>query len=39
VLDIGGEEPFVRCERLVEVLDGDTDVMNPPGVHPGGDAI
>jgi hypothetical protein len=34
MLDLGAEEPLVRRERVVEVVNGDTKMMNPPRVHP-----
>jgi len=37
VLELGAEEPLVGRERLVEVLDRDAEVMDPPGLH-GADA-
>ena len=34
VLELGSEEPAVRLEGLIEVLDGDAEMMNAPGIHP-----
>jgi hypothetical protein len=39
VLDVCAEESLVRCQRLVEIFDGDTDVVDPASVHPDADAI
>jgi hypothetical protein len=35
VLEGAAEQPRVRLKRVVEVLDGDTDVMDPACLHPG----
>lgn len=34
VLQLGAEQPAIRVEGLVEVLDGDAEMMNAPWVHP-----
>ena len=33
MLDAGGEEPLIRRNRLVEVVDRDSEVMNAAGSH------
>jgi hypothetical protein len=33
VLDAAAEQPLVRADRFVEVLDGDADVMDSPRFH------
>ena len=38
VFDVSAEEKFVRAQGAVEILDRDTDVMDPPRLH-AGDAI
>ncbi len=32
-LDLGSEQPPVRVDRLVEVLDGDSEMVNPLRLH------
>jgi hypothetical protein len=38
VLELGAEESLVRCEGLVEVVNGDAEMMDAAGLH-GSDAI
>jgi hypothetical protein len=33
MLDLGAEEPPIRVDRVVEILDGDSEMMNPLRVH------
>ena len=33
VLDLGAEQPRVRVDRLVEILDGDSEMMDPLRLH------
>src|SRR5439155_11818640 len=33
VLDLGAEEPLVRRDRLVEIVDRNPEVMNPARLH------
>jgi hypothetical protein len=35
MLDLRAEEPFVRCERLLEILDGDAEVVDATRLHAG----
>ena len=33
MLDLGAEQPPIRVDRVVEILDGDSEMMNPLRVH------
>jgi len=33
MLDLGAEEALIRVDRVVEILDGDSDMMDPLRVH------
>ena len=33
MLDLGTEQPRVRRQRRVEIVDRDAEVVNPPGLH------
>ena len=35
MLDLGAEEPLVGLERLIEILDGDAEMMNAARLHAG----
>ena len=33
MLELGAEQPRVRRQRRVEIVDRDAEVVNPPGLH------